>query len=217
MNDFAPISALQHIIFCPRQCALIHNEQQWAENNYTIQGELLHERVVDTGFSETRHDCYMATALRLVSEKYKLTGIADKVEFWKDPLGVKLPNKQGLWRPVPVEYKRGKSKISHCDRVQLCAQALCLEEMLHVDVPRAALFYNQTHSREWVELDLAIRNVTIKTINDLHLLLNSRKTPDSVYEAKCKQCSLIELCQPQSLNKLKAEKMYKNLFKPLDL
>lgn len=211
--QYPMISALQHLDFCPRQCALIHLEQQWAENRLTIQGENLHERV-DSGAQESRQDIYTARTLRIISHLHQITGIADLVEFYKDPAGIVLPNKNGLWRACPVEYKRGKSKMEDCDRIQLCAQALCLEEMLRCQIPKAALYYGLTKHREWVDLDQDLRDKTIVKINELHALLQSAQTPAPVYMSKCKNCSMIELCQPKQINSSKAEKMYRQLFVP---
>ena len=149
------ISALQHYLFCPRQCALIHVENIWSENYLTSAGRVMHERV-DSGVMETRHDIHLATSLRLVSRRLGITGVADIVEFHRvmeqndraiddaERTAVRLPRRDGWWRPFPVEYKRGKPKPHRADEVQLCAQAICLEEMLSLKVEKGALFYGET-------------------------------------------------------------------------
>ena len=147
------LSALQHAVFCMRQCALIHLEGIWTENHLTATGRILHERV-DNGMHETRRDVRLATALRLVSRRLGVIGIADMVEFHRvGEGGAPLPGLSGRWMPFPVEYKHGKPKIHRADEVQLCAQAMCLEEMLNVEVPSGALFYGTTRRRMEVRFD----------------------------------------------------------------
>jgi CRISPR-associated exonuclease Cas4 len=188
-DDLLPISALQHLLYCPRQCALIHLEQLWAENSLTIKGKHLHERA-DSGKSESRDGVRTVRSLPLRSLKWGLIGKADIVEFRSESAGE---------RCFPVEYKRGKPKAHDADRVQLCAQALCLEEMLGVTVSGGALFYGKTRRRLDVAFDDALRGVTERTIDQLHDLIASRITPSAVYErAKCERCSLINLCMPRA-------------------
>ena len=143
-DDLLPISGLQHLVFCERQWALIHIEQFWEENRLTAEGRVLHERVHDTA-TESRPGVVVARGLRLQSRQLGLTGQADVVEFHRigdgDAGGVQLPEREGWWRPFPVEYKRGRPKANACDEVQLCAQALCLEEMFSVAIRSGALFY----------------------------------------------------------------------------
>lgn len=213
-ENYPMLSALQHLDFCPRQCALIHVEKQWAENPLTIQGEQLHEKV-DSGFNESRKELYLARTLRIISHEYQIAGVADMVEFRQSEDGVCLPNKFGLWKACPVEYKRGKSKIVDADRIQLCAQALCLEEMLGCQISQAAIYYGLTKTREWVDLDTTLRDKTKSTISELHELIRLGKTPTAIYDSKCKSCSMIELCQPKSLDNTKATKIYKSLFEPV--
>ncbi|HEY0008222.1 MAG TPA: CRISPR-associated protein Cas4 [Tepidisphaeraceae bacterium] len=185
-DELLPISALQHVLFCPRQCALIHNEQLWAENVQTIEGKHLHEKA-DRGRGESRPGVRIARGLMLRSHAHRLIGKADVVEFL---VGGAV---------VPVEYKRGKPKVHDADRVQLCAQALCLEEMLSLAIPAGALFYGQTRRRLDVPIDASLRQVTIGLIGELQSLLDTRRTPPAVYEsAKCDRCSLIDLCLPKA-------------------
>ena len=195
-----PLSALQHYAFCPRQCALIHNEQVWAENFLTAQGRTLHERV-DSGEPETRKSVRFERSVHVAAEKLGLSGVLDLVEH--DLLSGRLK---------PVEYKRGKPKIDDWDRVQLCAQALCLEEMTNQKISEGALWYQQTRHRQVVVFTDDLRQKTLAIINEVRLLLESGETPAAVYGKHCKACSLIELCQPQLLGKDRSVAYVVNLF-----
>lgn len=186
-EELLPLSALQHLLFCERQCALIHLEQIWMENPLTVEGRHLHEQA-DSGIPESRGDLRIARALPLRSLRLGLTGRSDVVEFHR--IG------ESAWRPFPVEYKRGRPKSHRADEVQLCAQALCLEEMLGVDVPAGALFYGQTRHRLDVVFDAELRRLTEDTAARLHRLIASGVTPAPVYEPKCDQCSLLPVCMP---------------------
>lgn len=196
-DQLLPLSALQHIIFCERQCALIHIEQVWQDNRLTAEGRLLHENVHE-GPDESRGDLRIARGLRLRSLDLGVAGVADVVEFLRVPKaeGVSLPGASGHWRPHPVEYKRGRPKPGDCDKVQLCAQALCLEEILHVAVPAGAIFYGQPRRRLAVELDTSLRDMTRLTAQRLHALMAAGATPPPAFEKKCRQCSLNSLCLP---------------------
>lgn len=187
-DDLIPISALQHYLYCPRQCALIHVEQQWAENRQTAEGRLLHQRA-DQPAIEVRKGIRTVTAMPLSSELLGIIGIADVVEFHTDGAGES---------PFPVEYKRGKPKSHRADEVQLCAQALCLEDMLGAQVTAGALFYGKLRRRTEVSFDSALRDLTRQTIVETRRLILSGTTPLAQYEArKCEDCSLLELCQPR--------------------
>ncbi|WP_299316105.1 CRISPR-associated protein Cas4 [uncultured Halomonas sp.] len=187
-----PLSALQHMLFCPRQCALIHLEQQWAENRYTAEGRILHERADNLGH-ERRRGIHTAMALPLASEVLGLTGVADVVEFdeSRHPHVVR-----------PIEYKRGRPKAHRADEVQLCAQALCLEEMLDVSIEQGALYYGKTRRRKTVAFDEELRALTLRVITETRALFDSNHTPSATYEPKrCDHCSLIDACQPQVMGK----------------
>lgn len=191
-EELLPISALQHLLYCERQCALIHIEQAWSESSATAEGRVLHERVHDQR-RESRGPVRSATGLRLRSLELGLTGQADLVEFHR--------SEQGSWIPYPVEYKRGRPKKNGCDRVQLCAQALCLEEMLQTTIPQGALFYGQTRHRLDVSFDSELRQITHTLCAKLHQLITSGITPSAIYEkAKCEHCSLFDRCLPQLAN-----------------
>jgi CRISPR-associated exonuclease Cas4 len=202
-DDLLPLSALQHLLFCERQCALIHLEQIWVENPLTAEGRQLHERV-DAGQGESHGDVHIARGLPLRSLRLGLTGKADAVELHLqagDDPGAELPGLAGRWRPFPVEYKRGKPKLHRADEVQLCAQALCLEEMLATPVPAGALFYARTRRRLDVTFDPALRQLTEETAVRLHRLIASGITPKAVREPKCEQCSLLDVCMPDAPGK----------------
>ncbi len=195
-SDLRPLSALQHLVFCERQCALIHLEQVWVENRFTAEGRLLHERA-DTVGGESRGDLRIARGLALCCLRLGLSGRADVVEFHRaEGGGVELPGASGRWRPFPVEYKRGKPKAGRCDEVQLCAQALCLEEMLEVEVPAGALFYGKRRRRTEVRFNTELRRFTETAAERLHELLGCGRTPVAVREKKCDSCSLLGVCLP---------------------
>jgi len=191
-DDFVMISALQHYVFCERQCALIHLEQVWLESGLTAEGRILHERVHEQE-GETRAGVRIERALPLRSLRLGLVGVADVIEFH--------PLTDGGWLPFPVEYKRGKPKPDYCDAVQLCAQAMCLEEMMNVGVPRGALFYGKIRRRHDVVFNEALREETEGTAKRVHELIASGVTPRASYEKKCKQCSLLSVCLPKSLGR----------------
>ncbi|MEM5790240.1 MAG: CRISPR-associated protein Cas4, partial [Syntrophobacteraceae bacterium] len=173
-DDLLPLSALQHLIFCERQCALIHVEQAWEENRLTTEGMLLHERVHEVG-AETRAGVRIERGVALRSLKLGLTGKADVVEFHREGRA---------WLPFPVEYKRGKPKPDECDLVQLCAQAMCLEEMLCIDVPEGAIFYGQPRRRLEVVFDDGLRNRTAAAAKALHEMIAEGRTPPGRYEKR---------------------------------
>lgn len=187
------LSALQHYAYCPRQFALIDIEQIWEENRFTAEGQVLHQRA-NSGEAETRKDLHVARSLRMVSHVLGLTGIADVVEFHRDKQGCVLAGREGKWRPYPVEYKRGRSKTEDWDRLQLCAQAICLEEMLGVEVPEGAIFYGKPRRREQVEFGENLRAKTKQLSREMHRLWESRRTPAAEYGAKCERCSLKQHC-----------------------
>lgn len=199
-DDYIMLSAVQHYLFCPRQCALIHLEQTWAENSLTMQGHILHERVHEAQ-REKRGDTLIARGLRLSSARLGVSGQADAVEFPRSDQGCALPGMPGRWQPFPVEYKRGKPKKDNCDAVQLCAQALCLEEMLDCEVPAGALFYGTNRRRQDVVFDTALRAETEQCVRDVHALFDSGTTPPPVADTRCTRCSLRDQCLPETLSK----------------
>jgi CRISPR-associated exonuclease Cas4 len=204
--DPLPLSALQHLVFCERQFALIHVERQWADNPLTVDGKALHEQA-DAGGRETRGDVRILRGLALRCERLALVGKADVVELHRTggEQGVRLPGADGRWRPFPVEYKRGRPKSHDADRVQLCAQALCLEEMLAVPVPAGALFYGQTRRREEVVFEPVLRARTEAAAARAHELLARGHTPAAEPAPKCRRCSLRALCRPEAAGRSVAD------------
>lgn len=191
-DELIPLSALQHHLFCPRQCALIHVEQAWAENSHTAEGRVLHEATGELG-SETRRGVRVVTSMPLVSRGLGVSGIADLVELHAGASG-------DAWRPFPVEYKRGKPKVHRADEVQLCAQAMALEEMFGVELAEGALFYGKHRRRTVVALDDSLRTLTLEVASSARAMIRSGLTPAPVYaKSKCGRCSLLDLCQPKRL------------------
>lgn len=187
-DDFAPISGLQHLVFCERQCALIHIEGVWAENRLTAEGRLGH-RNPDSGRGESRSGVRIARGLWLRSERLKLVGRADVVEFH---------HRSGRPEIVfPVEYKRGRLRKEAGSEVQLCAQALCLEEMVGVEISAGAIFFGKTRRRKEIVFDAGLRQKTEETARRLHALLAAGTTPPAEYGAKCRACSLLDYCLPR--------------------
>ena len=182
-DDSLPISGLQHLAFCPRQWALIHLEQVWAENMRTAEGRLLHERADLPGESR-RGTLRTVRGMWLRSERLRLTGRADVVEFRPEPF--------------PVEYKRGKTKPTDCDTVQLCAQALCLEEMLQTTIASGAIFYGNPRRRQEVVFTPELRRRTEELAVTMHRLYKCRETPAATPGAYCRSCSLVHICLPEA-------------------
>ena len=191
-DDLVPLAALQHWLVCPRQCALIHLEQAWLDNQLTAEGNVLHARV-DQGGAETRGALRRAWALPLRSVRLGLVGKADLVEFHAAPDGTEVP--------FPVEHKRGREKDDDRDRVQLCAQGLCLEEMTATPVPDGALFYHATRKRVVVAFDDALRRHTEEAAGAVRAMIAAGRTPPVVECAACARCSLAELCLPAALGR----------------
>lgn len=186
------ISAVQHVVYCLRQAALIHLERQWEENRFTSEGEVLHAET-DKGGRRSGRGVRRVSALPLASARFNLTGIADLVEF---------TTVDGVEIAFPVEFKRGKPKLHRADEAQLCAQALCLEEMTGQPVPEGALYYAQTKRRVTVAFDAALRSLTETAIADFTDVLNSRVTPSPTpHRARCRACSLLELCRPDAVSR----------------
>lgn len=200
--DLLQISALQHYAYCPRQFALIHIEQVWEENRFTAEGRVLHERV-DSGAAEQRRSTRYERGVLLRSQQYRLTGKMDLLEIEQgDPL-----------KYFPVEYKRGKPKVEDWDRIQVCAQALCIEEMRGVHVSGGAIWYWEVRKREPVIIDDALRKTTVGAIDGTHILLESGKTPPPTENRKrCRACSLVDLCEPNTFRRDRSVRYIDELF-----
>ncbi|QCW82681.1 CRISPR-associated protein Cas4 [Methylotuvimicrobium buryatense] len=195
MNDLEPIylSRLQHYLYCPRQFALIELEYVWLEDRFTAEGQVLHQRVNQPD-RETRGDIRTVRALRLSHAELGIEGVADVVEYHRQSDGTEVP--------FPIEYKRGRPKAHRADEVQLCAQALCLEDMENVEVPEGALFYGEVRRRHAVVFDQTLRELTLETITGCREIIRSKETPKADYQAKkCRNCSLLEQCHPQIFGK----------------
>lgn len=184
-DSLIPVSALQHYLFCPRQCALIHVERIWVEDGATAEGRLMHERV-DSGKPDRRKGVRTVRALTIRSLTLGLSGKADAVEFHGNV-------------PYPVEYKRGRPKAHRADEVQLCAQAICLEEMFDVPVPEGALFYGKTKKRHVVSIDGELRALTTRIAREAGAMIAEGHTPSPCSLPGCIRCSLAERCRPKRL------------------
>lgn len=202
-DDLLPLSALEHLVFCERQCALIHVEGLWGENVATVEGHHLHDSAHDVG-SDSRGNVRIARGLMLRSLRLGLSGKSDIVEFHRvtagepEATGAVLSGASGRWRPFPVEYKRGRRRHQRSYEVQVCAQALCLEEMLGVPVSGGALFFGKTMRRQEVVFDRALRQETVAAAERVHELLRQGETPKAGYvKSKCRQCSLFDVCLPK--------------------
>jgi CRISPR-associated exonuclease Cas4 len=222
-DELLPISALAHLFFCERRAALIHIEGVWEDNRLTAEGRVLHERAHEAE-TESRGDARIARGLRLRSLRLGLAGVADVVEFHRCPQGaasaqpagsalaggVRLPGAQGLWTPFPVEYKRGRLRHEEGYEVQLCAQALCLEEMLGVETLAGAVFYGKPRRRLEIAFGEELRAQTEAAAARLHELVRAGVTPAPIYGKKCESCSLLALCMPKRLAKQPSIEDYLN-------
>lgn len=196
-DEYLMLSGLQHFLFCRRQWALIHLEQQWAENFHTTDGSLMHTKAHDPGFRSKRGDVLTVRRLKIHSEKLGISGECDVVEFHASPNGVLLARTHGTWLPYPVEYKRGSPKLNDSDAAQLCAQAMCLEEMLCCDIPEGALYYGETRHRQIVPFTSELRTLVESSLKDMHALYQRGQTPKVKPTKSCHACSLKELCLPK--------------------
>ena len=196
-DDYLLLSGLQHFAFCRRQWALIHIEELWVENLRTAEGRLLHERAHDTSVRERRGDVITVRGVSVSSPALGVSGQCDVLEYHADPNGIPLPDAEGMWLPYPVEYKRGSSKENPADRLQLCAQAMCLEEMLCCDIPEGALFYGETRRRERVVFSDELRGQVRSCLEEMHRLYRRGYTPKVKESKACSACSLKEQCLPR--------------------
>lgn len=202
-EDFLQLSGLQHFAFCRRQWALIHVENQWTENYRTVDGQLLHEHVHDQELRESRGDLLIVRGLAIHSARLGVSGQCDAVEFLRDPGGVPLRGREGLWLPYPVEYKRGRPKEHNADELQLCAQAMCLEEMLCCAVPEGALYYGEPRRRTVVAFTPDLRGQVRDNLEEMHQLYQKHYTPKVKPSKSCNACSLKEQCLPTLMRRKK--------------
>ena len=206
-EDYLMLSGLQHFAFCRRQWALIHIEQQWAENYRTADGRIMHTKAHDSEFREKRGNIVITRAMQISSAELGISGECDVVEFHKSPDGIYISILDGRYNVIPVEYKRGQPKENNCDELQLCAQAMCLEEMLCCDIPEGYLYYGETRRRHTVVLDESLRNKTSAMIHEMHQLYNRQYTPKVKRTRACNACSLKDICLPV-LNKERSAAEY---------
>ncbi|RPH32419.1 CRISPR-associated protein Cas4 [bacterium] len=204
-DDFILISALQHYVYCPRQCGLIHVEDVWRENVFTVRGDILHDKV-DTDTFESRGALRTVRGLRIHSYRLGIVGRADVVEFRKSK------GADEGQEVMPVEYKAGEPKEDLSDKVQLCAQALCLEEMLNLPVPRGSFFYGKIRRRVDVDIDAGLRQRTEEIISAIRDLVTRKHTPAAEYGDKCRHCSLEPLCLPKGMNQRKLKQYMEGLY-----
>lgn len=206
-DSFLMLSGIQHFLFCRRQWALIHIEQAWSDNYLTTSGNLMHDRAHNEGLREKRGDKITVRGLAIHSAFLGISGQCDVVEFTKDENGISLSGEQDKWQPFPVEYKHGSPKDGNFDTAQLCAQAMCLEEMLSCDIQNGALFYGETKHRLDVEFTEELRKTVKDACEEMHKVYQRGYTPMVKMSAKCRACSLKELCVPV-LSKSKSVSQY---------
>jgi len=207
-DELLLLSGIQHFRFCKRQWALIHVEQQWQENLRTQQGHFVHERVDDPFLNESRGDIFISRASPLVSYTLGLTGIADVIEYTRSDTGIEIPDREGLWKMKPVEYKRGKPKIDERDEVQLCAQVMCLEEMSGVRIDEAAFYYHEIHRRQHLKITDELRRLVSLLAAEMHEVFRTGTTPDAMTGKHCSLCSLVDLCVPNLTKKRSPVRSY---------
>ena len=205
--DYLQLSGVQHFSFCRRQWALIHIEQQWAENERTTAGELFHKRAHDEGLTEKRGSKLIVRGMKIASSRLGISGNCDVVEFHSVSDGIQIKKYDGLWKAVPVEYKKGIEKNGQEDMIQLCAQAICLEEMLLTEIPYGYLYYGESKKRVKVIFDNELRNEVIALCKEMHQYFAKDYTPKSKRTKKCNACSLKDICIPK-LEKIKSVKTY---------
>ncbi len=196
-EEYLQLSGLQHFAFCRRQWALIHIENQWAENFRTIDGAIVHQNAHDAGFEESRSDRYITRGVSVYSSQLGVSGQCDVVEYHRGSTGIPLRGKEGLWQPYPVEYKRGSPREDTGDALQLCGQAMCLETMLCCEIPEGALFYGEIRRRAVVPFTGELRSQVRELLAQMHDLYRRGYTPKVKPSRSCGACSLKELCLPK--------------------
>lgn len=196
-EDYLMLSGIQHFAFCRRQWAIIHVEQQWAENYKTTAGKLMHKKAHEEGSFEKRGNLLIVRGLRISSHKLGVSGQCDVVEFHQDEKGIELFEYDGKWKPIPVEYKHGAPKENNADELQLCAQAICLEEMFQADILDGYLYYGENRRRSHVEFTAALRKEVKEMSAEMHELFRKGYTPNVKPSKRCKACSLENLCVPK--------------------
>jgi len=207
-DELLPLSGIQHFLFCRRQWALIHVEQQWKENVLTAEGRIMHQRADDPFFTETRNGVITARSVPVASYRLGLSGVCDVVEFTSSPEGIQLPGRDGYYLVAPIEYKRGKEKRDHSDETQLCAQAMCLEEMLSTNIPHGYLYYGETRHRVEIEFTTELRALVKDMADEMHNYFSRGYTPRVKTSKACRSCSLADVCLPVLQEKADAASKY---------
>jgi len=207
-DELLSLSGIQHFRFCKRQWALIHVERQWEDNLRTAEGHIIHERVDDPFFNESRGNIIISRAFPLVSYTLGLNGIADVIEYTRSDTGIPLPGSEGLWTMKPVEYKRGKPKIDERDEVQLCAQVMCLEEMFGVKINEADFYYNEIRRRQHLKITDELRSLVLSLADEMHAIFLNGITPAAESGMSCASCSLVDVCMPKLTKKKSSVRNY---------
>lgn len=205
-EDYLQLSGIQHFKFCRRQWALAYIEQLWQENYLTTEGKIIHENAHDKSFTETRNDTIITRGVNVFSPTLGVSGECDVLEFHKSAGGITLPGRNGTWQPYPVEYKHGKPSEKTGDTLQLCGQAMCLEEMLCRKIPEGALYYYGLRKRVKVEFTTELRREVEKSLKEMHEYYKRGYTPKVKPKQGCKSCSLKELCLPEIIKSQSAQK-----------
>lgn len=216
-EDYLMISGIQHFIFCRRQWALIHIEQQWKDNYLTAEGEVMHQNAHKDDFMEKRPGILITRGLRVASSALGMTGQCDVVEFRDNPEGVPIYGHRGLWDVIPIEYKRGKDKEDISDISQLCCEAMCLEEMLGCEISYGYLYYHKIRRRRKVELDQGLRDGVRKITEEMHEYFRRGYTPKVKPSKKCQSCSMKELCLPRLCRNISAKEYLKRILDGEDI
>lgn len=209
-ENYLQLAGLQHFIFCRRQWALIHIEGLWKENLLTVEGNIFHEKAHDEKKREKRGNTLILRGLPVFSREMGVSGKCDVIEFYSDENGVSLNGEEGFWKPFPIEYKHGRPKAHNADKLQLCAQAMCLEEMLCCDIENGALFYGETRRREEVTFTDELRKIVASSFKEMHELFDRGYTPKVKPQKSCNSCSLNEICMPKLLKNAKVTDYIKN-------
>ena len=205
-DDFLMLSGIQHFCFCKRQWALIHIDMLWEENLLTVEGEIMHEKCHDSSLTESRKNVIIYRGMPIFSRRLGISGECDVVEFIKDSNGININGKDGLYKVYPVEYKRGKPKDNDADILQLCAQAICLEEMIMCKIDEGALFYGETKRRQKITFTNELRSEVEKDFDLMHQYMKNSHIPKVKPTKGCNACSLKNLCLPKLLKKQDTQK-----------
>lgn len=211
-NDLLPLSGLQHFLFCRRQWALIHIERQWQDNYFTVDGNILHGRVDDPFFTESRSGVILSRSVPIRSDSLGLSGVCDLVEFTASESGVILPGRSGFYQPNVVEYKRGKPKEGDFDEAQVCAQSICLEEMLSTSITYGWIYYGLTRRRVKVDLTAELRETVVQAASEMNQYFTRRYTPKVRKHKGCRSCSLADICLPELMSPAADSESYINQF-----